>query len=366
MTTLSAAARDVIAARHSDPFSYLGPHRENDETVVRVFLPEASQVVALAPDGSERALGCLDAAGLFAGPVGSGRYRLRARYGDQEIEFEDPYRFPPVLSDLDLHLLGEGNHLRLYDKLGAHPMEMDGVAGVAFVVWAPNARRVSVVGDFNLWDGRRHAMRVRGNGWWEIFVPGAKAGDKYKYEIVTRNGALLPLKSDPCAAFAEMRPATASIVVDQTALPRPKPARDGVNALDGPMSIYEVHLGSWRRKGERGEFWLDLSRARRTAPRLRRRHGLHPYRAAADRRASVRRLVGLSADRPVRADQPLRHAAGFHRAGRGDPRQGARPAARLGAGAFPRRSRTASPASTAPAFTSTRTRARAGISTGAR
>jgi len=256
MTTLSPEARDVIAARHSDPFNYLGPHRENDRTVVRVFLPEASQVVALAPDGSERALACLDAAGLFVGPVETTQYRLRARYGEQEIEFDDPYRFPPVLSDLDLYLLGEGNHLRLYEKLGAHPMVMDAVAGVAFAVWAPNARRVSVVGDFNLWDGRRHAMRVRGNGYWEIFVPGARPGDKYKYEIVSRNGALLPLKSDPCAAFAEMRPATASIVIDPAALPRPKPTRGSINALDKPMSIYEVHLGSWRRKGDRGEQWL--------------------------------------------------------------------------------------------------------------
>jgi len=256
MTTLSPEARDVIAARHSDPFNYLGPHRENNRTVVRVFLPEASQVVALAPDGSERALACLDAAGLFAGPVETTQYRLRARYGEQEIEFDDPYRFPPVLSDLDLYLLGEGNHLRLYEKLGAHPMVMDSVAGVAFAVWAPNARRVSVVGDFNLWDGRRHAMRVRGNGYWEIFVPGARPGDKYKYEIVSRNGALLPLKSDPCAAFAEMRPATASIVIDPAALPRPKPTRGSINALDKPMSIYEVHLGSWRRKGDRGEQWL--------------------------------------------------------------------------------------------------------------
>ena len=256
MTTLSPEARDVIAARHSDPFNYLGPHRENNRTVVRVFLPEASQVVALAPDGSERALACLDAAGLFAGPVETTQYRLRARYGEQEIEFDDPYRFPPVLSDLDLYLLGEGNHLRLYEKLGAHPMVMDSVAGVAFAVWAPNARRVSVVGDFNLWDGRRHAMRVRGNGYWEIFVPGARPGDKYKYEIVSRNGALLPLKSDPCAAAAEMRPATASIVIDQAALPRPKPTRGSINALDKPMSIYEVHLGSWRRKGDRGEQWL--------------------------------------------------------------------------------------------------------------
>jgi FAD/FMN-containing dehydrogenase len=103
-----------------------------------------------------------------------------ARYGERQVEIEDPYRFPPILSDLDLYLLGEGAHMHLYEKLGAHPMALDGVEGVAFAVFAPAAQRVSVVGDFNLWDGRRHAMRVRGNGFWEIFVPETKAGAKYK------------------------------------------------------------------------------------------------------------------------------------------------------------------------------------------
>jgi len=257
MTDLAPAARDIIAGRHADPFSYLGPHKENDETVVRVFLPEASRVVALA-DGGERELQRIDPAGLFAGTLnGALHYRLRARFGDNEVEMEDPYRFPPVLSDFDLHLLGEGTHLRVYEKLGAHPMELDGVAGVAFVVWAPNAQRVSVVGEFNFWDGRRHAMRVRGNGYWEIFVPGASANAKYKYEIVSRYGNLLPLKSDPVGFGTEMRPATASVVVDTSRLPRPAPAPEDVNALDAPMSIYEVHLGSWRRKGEHGQYWLN-------------------------------------------------------------------------------------------------------------
>src|SRR5439155_18573689 len=140
-------------------------------------------------------------AGLFAGPVAAddSHYRLRARFGNREIELEDAYRFPPILSDLDLHLLGEGNHLELYNKLGAHPRVLDGIAGVAFAVFAPGARRVSVVGDFNFWDGRRHAMRVRGNGFWEIFVPGVGAGDRYKYEIIAADGHRLPLKSDPVA-----------------------------------------------------------------------------------------------------------------------------------------------------------------------
>ena len=257
MSTLSPAARDVLAGRHSDPFGYLGPHRENEATVARVFLPDAERVVAIS-NGGEDELQRIDPAGLFAGHVADPKhYRLRARYGGNEVELEDPYRFPPVLSDFDLYLLGEGNHLRLYDKLGAHPMTLEGVEGVAFVVWAPNAKRVSVVGDFNLWDGRRHAMRVRGNGYWEIFVPGARAGDKYKYEMIARSGALLPLKSDPVAFGAEMRPSTASVVVDAERLPHAQPARDTINALDQPMSIYEVHLGSWRRKGEHGEFWLS-------------------------------------------------------------------------------------------------------------
>jgi len=256
MTDLVPAAREIIAGRHADPFSYLGPHTENDEIVLRVFLPNAKRVVAIGDNG-EHELARLDPAGLFAGRLdGLQHYRLRARFGDSEVELEDPYRFPPVLTDYDLHLLGEGNHLRLYDKLGAHPMVLEGVAGVAFVVWAPNARRVSVVGDFNFWDGRRHAMRVRGNGYWEIFAPGARADDKYKYEIVGQSGELLPLKSDPVGFGSEMRPATASVVVDTAKLPRPSPASAKINAFDAPMSIYEVHLGSWRRKGEHGQYWL--------------------------------------------------------------------------------------------------------------
>src|SRR5206468_5894760 len=180
----------------------------------------------------------------------------RARFGERVVEFQDAYRFPPVLSDFDLHLLGEGNHLDLYNKLGAHPMTFDGVPGVAFIVFVPNAKRVSVVGDFNFWDGRRHAMRVRGNGFWEIFVPQAKIGDHYKYEIMAADGQMLPLKSDPVAFAAELRPRTASIVVDLDAIPRPQPAPASVNALGAAISIYEVHLGSWRRHADGGR-WLS-------------------------------------------------------------------------------------------------------------
>ena len=144
--------------------------------------------------------------------------------------------------------------------LGAHPIEHQGVNGVVFAVFAPNAKRVSVVGDFNAWDGRRHAMRVRGNGFWEIFVPGAKPGDKYKFEILGAHGALIPLKSDPVAFTAEMRPLTASLSRTSRSCPIRTRRVPHPNALDAPMSIYEVHLGSWRKRGEHGEFLVDRSR----------------------------------------------------------------------------------------------------------
>jgi 1,4-alpha-glucan branching enzyme len=258
MSSLSPEAYAVIEGRHSDPFRYLGPHLEGDVPVVRVFLPDAERVAIVDEQGHESDLQRIHDIGLFEGRLanGSPRYRVRASYGERQVEIEDPYRFPPILSDLDLYLLGEGTHTQLYDKLGAHPMVLDGVAGVAFAVFAPAAKRVSVVGDFNLWDGRRHAMRVRGNGFWEIFVPEAKPGDKYKYELIGQDGYLLPLKSDPLAAAAELRPRTASIVVDPSTVQTPRPAPAGVNALHAPISIYEVHLGSWRRHAHDGR-WLS-------------------------------------------------------------------------------------------------------------
>lgn len=257
MIQLSDEAYAVIDGRHSDPFHYLGPHRVEDGIVVRAFLPGALEVEAVEAGGHAARLDRLHDAGLFEGRLVNGdmRYRLHARFGNGTAEFDDAYRFPPILSDFDLHLLGEGTDLALYRKLGAHRAVIDGVEGVGFAVLAPDARRVSVVGDFNYWDGRRHAMRVRGNGYWEIFVPGALPGDHYKYEIVDRSGRLLPLKSDPVAFAAELRPHTASIVVDERSLQRPAPAPADVNSLHAPVSIYEVHLGSWRRKD--GNDWLS-------------------------------------------------------------------------------------------------------------
>src|ERR1700760_4040609 len=266
MTHLSPEAFAIIEGRHADPFLYLGQHPDGDQAVVRAFLPEASRVEAVGEHGTAPMPRIHDA-GLFAGtlPGGLQRYHLRAHFGDHVVDLDDPYRFLPILSDYDLHLLGEGTHQRLYDKLGAHPMTLDGVDGVAFVVLAPNARRVSVVGDFNFWNARRHPMRVRGNGYWELFIPRAKAGDHYKFNIVGPQGQQLALKSDPMAFAAEMRPSTASIVLDETKLPHPRPAPANINALGAPMSIYEVHLGSWRRNDNNQ--WLTYRELAEQLPR---------------------------------------------------------------------------------------------------
>jgi len=264
--TLPAEAYAILEGKHSDPFRYLGPHLENDTPVVRAFLPDATQVEAVDDNGATSVLKKLHDAGLFAGPAPrrSSHYRLRAKYGNNVTEFHDAYDFSPILTDFDLYLLGEGKHQRLYDKLGAHMLALDGIEGASFVVFAPNARRVSVVGDFNLWDSRRHAMRVRGTGYWEIFIPGVKAGDRYKFDIVGPRGEHLPLKADPLAFAAEMRPSTASVVVDESKAPSVSHAPGHANGLSAPMSIYEVHLGSWRR-GD-GNKWLSYRELADTLP----------------------------------------------------------------------------------------------------
>jgi 1,4-alpha-glucan branching enzyme len=222
--------------------------------VVRVFLPGARTVEVVSYDGD--ALGELERIhpdGLFTGPVAEMvPYRLLIAWeGGGEAEVEDPYRFPAVLGEQDLYLFGEGNHLRLYEKFGAHPIEFEGVAGTSFAVWAPNARRVSVIGDFNFWNGRRHVMRKHPGGVWEIFIPEVGEGALYKYEIKGPNRRLLPLKADPFGFRAERLPGTASIVHGMGHYEWGDAAwmeeRESKSALDAPMAIYEVHLGSWRR-----------------------------------------------------------------------------------------------------------------------
>ena len=249
----------IVRGDHPDPFAFLGMHGMPgvDGVVVRAFLPHASrvEVVDAGTGASVAVLDCLHDAGFFAGDVagrGTFAYRLRATIGDRTAEFEDPYRFGTVLGDLDLYLIGEGRHLRLYEKFGAHPAQMEGVDGIAFAVWAPNARRVSVVGDFNDWDGRRHPMRLRrSSGIWEIFLPAAALGSTYKYELLDARGALLPLKADPFAFASERSPETASIVARAGGETWHDAAwlatRENANRRDAPIAIYEVHLGSWKR-----------------------------------------------------------------------------------------------------------------------
>jgi 1,4-alpha-glucan branching enzyme len=185
-------------------------------------------------------------------------YRLEVHHADGRVSLlDDAYRFGPVLGEMDAWLLAEGTHLRPYEVLGAHPQTLQACDGVSFAVWAPNAQRVSVVGDFNDWDGRRHPMRLRREcGVWEIFLPGVGLHSAYKYEIRTPSGELL-LKADPMARQAEFRPATASVVAAMPARVPPDLARQGANAVHAPISIYEVHLGSWRRKPEEHNRFLN-------------------------------------------------------------------------------------------------------------
>jgi len=248
----------LTQGRHGDPFAVLGPHDEADATIVRTFQPDAKRVFVLVDDMATE-LDKVDPAGLFAGRLaaGLGAYRLRVEDSAGTREIDDPYRFPAVLGDLDVYLIREGTHLRLNEKLGAHPCRHHEVDGVAFAVWAPNAERVSVVGDFNGWDGRCHPMRLRHEaGVWELFVPGLAHGTLYKYEILAQGGVLLPLKADPCGTWAEVPPRTASRVCAPDTRPWADQAwmdsRAQRNDRSAPISIYEVHLGSWRRVPEEG------------------------------------------------------------------------------------------------------------------
>ena len=242
-------------AAHGDPFSVLGVHADEEGWMwLRVFQPGAERVDLLgAGDQDLATLVKRHDDGFFEGPFPVGappEYRLRVHWPDGVVSvIDDPYRFPPVLGEMDVWLLGEGSHLRPYEVMGATQRALLGVQGTSFAVWAPNASRVSVVGDFNQWDGRRHPMRQRREcGVWEIFIPGVPLGAAYKYELRSRDGHVLPLKADPYALQGEMRPATASVVARMPEVAEPSAARQKANALDAPMSIYEVHLGSWRRK----------------------------------------------------------------------------------------------------------------------
>jgi 1,4-alpha-glucan branching enzyme len=279
--TLEPPLAALVAGHNPDPFAVLGPHADAEGgTIVRAFHPAARSVeVRLIATGMLRPMKKRDPAGLFevqlpAAGLTEGKpnspsdapvqpdYRLRITYpGDHVLEVDDAYRYGQVLTHFDLHLFGEGTHYRAFDKLGAHRMQIGSATGVHFAVWAPNADRVSVIGDFNGWDGRVHPMRrLVPSGVWEIFIPDLRDGEKYKFEIRTPAGALLK-KSDPYAVAFEAPPLSASIVRDlsghqwhDSAWMAARPERGAW--LDRPMAVYEVHLGSWARVPEEGNRFL--------------------------------------------------------------------------------------------------------------
>ena len=270
----------LVQGCYDNPFELLGPHEVEENgrraLAVRAFLPQSRQawVIDEAHQAVPRPMRKIHPSGLYEAlcPLpndGPPRYRIRmADEGGRRTTMHDPYAFPHLLSDYDLHLLNEGRHWRLYDKLGAQLRNIDGVEGVNFAVWAPNATSVSVVGDFNNWDGRRHPMRKHiPSGFWELFVPGLCEGTLYKFQI--RNRGEVHEKSDPLGFGAEVPPRTASKVYDLSRyhwhdtdwMAR----RPGVNWLERPVSIYEVHLGSWRRPGDDPMRWMSY---RETAHQL--------------------------------------------------------------------------------------------------
>lgn len=267
---------------YGDPFRVLGPHwisstapETGGKLLIRVLQPRAESVSVLWK-GSPSPIPAVrfHPAGLFvaempqrtyagdSAPIAPDQYRLRIDFpGNHCVETFDAYAFPPVLTDFDIYLMGEGTHYLNYEKLGAHLREIGGISGVYFAVWAPNARRVSVVGDFNSWDGRIHPMRHRGpSGVWELFIPGLTEGVAYKFELLPQSGGPPALKADPYAFASELRPNTASIVRDigkhQWKDATWMSARQTTDWLSAPISIYEVHPGSWRHVESEGARWL--------------------------------------------------------------------------------------------------------------
>ncbi len=256
----------IVNGKHTDPFKVLGLHSSGKTKIARAFIPGAERVTAQSLDGKNLGeLECRHPAGFFEGSVKVDKQQVLqfacSNVGGSWI-VSDAYSIGPVLGPQDDYFMAEGNHLRLFDKLGAHLLKMDGVEGVHFAVWAPNAQRVSVVGDFNSWDGRLHVMRKRLEvGVWEIFIPNVHEGQAYKYELISADGKLLPLKSDPYGFAADLRPNTASRIArtdnfkwsDASYLK----ARVTPDKRRIPISIYEVHLGSWRKKDVDGFLSYD-------------------------------------------------------------------------------------------------------------
>ncbi|PYJ53181.1 MAG: 1,4-alpha-glucan branching enzyme [Verrucomicrobia bacterium] len=257
-----------VAGTHSDPFRVLGPHRVGDDLEIRVFRPDARAVDIIFDRESQKPISAesIHQDGFFCATVpGATRdvpyhLRLTAWDGSQQT-MRDPYQYGPIMGEVDLHLFAEGQDWKIYEKFGAHLRTVGDAAGVYFAVWAPNAQRVSVVGDFNNWDGRVNPMRkLVGSGVWELFLPGIKQGAHYKFEIRSQTGAVL-LKSDPFAFFNQPGKSTASLIYDLERYAwndgEWMEARRKKNWPQSPISIYEVHLGSWRRKTEEGNRQLS-------------------------------------------------------------------------------------------------------------
>jgi 1,4-alpha-glucan branching enzyme len=268
----------LFEGRSENPFEVLGPHLVESfgrrALAVRAFLPDSTQAwVVDAAQVVQQPMRRIHPSGLFEAicemPETNNRYLLRTvDQSGKQTTMHDPYQFPPQLTDFDLYLLGEGRHWRSYERLGAQLRVIDGVAGVNFAVWAPNAQGVSLVGDFNNWDGRRHPMRKHPNGIWELFVPGLSEGTLYKYQVRQKWGDVVD-KADPYGFAAELPPRTASKVTDLERYHWNDSAwiagRTKANGLDAPMCVYEVHLGSWRRPADEPWRWMTY---RETAHQL--------------------------------------------------------------------------------------------------
>jgi 1,4-alpha-glucan branching enzyme len=261
-TLPDGAVKAIVYGMHGAPFDVLGVHTHEGRQVIRTYQPFAAQVDVVrngTPARMERTHkdGLFE---LFVEGVEKGAYRLRMTGFDGHVwELHDPYSFPLQITDFDQYLFGEGTHYRTYEKMGAHPITVNGVEGVHFAVWAPNAIRVSVIGNFNRWDGRHHPMQNRGTGVWELFIPALRPGDIYKFEVKGHNDYLAQ-KADPYAFASELRPRTASVVWDYHAYTWNDKAwmeqRKKTDWFKKPVSIYEVHPGSWRRVTDQGNRWL--------------------------------------------------------------------------------------------------------------
>ncbi len=270
LTTLNMNELQLIVnAAHGDPHTVLGMHEieldGKECLVVRVFNPQAQNVTVIDDKYPSRTypMDRIHSEGFFECVIPTRkkwfRYQLKFEgYEDNEWQTYDPYSFSPGISDMDIYLFNQGTHYNIYEKLGANPTVIDGVEGVLFGVWAPNAKRVSVIGEFNAWDGRRNPMRLlAGSGIWEIFIPGLKDNDRYKFEIKSSHGDILQ-KSDPYGKFAELRPSTTSLIYDINGYDWQDAEwyeeQKKTDKYNRPMNIYEVHMGSWKRDEETGRF----------------------------------------------------------------------------------------------------------------